>query len=95
MMSYVKGTLSQGEEIKETVKLHWFNYLRSVFLGLVMFLLLVAYLIAPAKELIVLFVLILFGLLYDILTLCTMEMVVTNKRVVYRSRLDAHAKAPL
>ena len=84
MMSYVKGTLSQGEEIKETVKLHWFNYLRSFFLGLIMLFVVVVYFIVPAKELVILFLFLLFGFLYDILTLCTMEMVVTNKRVVYR-----------
>ena len=83
-MSYVKGTLSQGEEIKEKVKLHWYNYLRSFFLGLILLFILIVYIAVPIKEVIYVFLFVLVCLLYDILTLYTMEMVVTNKRVVYR-----------
>ena len=84
VMSYVKGTLSQDEEIKEVVKLHWFNYIRPVFWAIMMLLMLVTYFINPASEIIFIFLFFLFCLLYDILILYTMEMVVTNKRVVYR-----------
>ena len=82
-MSYVKGTLSQDEEIKEVVKLHWFNYIRPVFWAIMMLLMLVTYFINPASEIIFIFLFFLFCLLHDILILYTMEMVVTNKRVVY------------
>ena len=72
-MSYVKGTLSQDEEIKEEVKLHWFNYIRPVFWGLMMLLMLVTYFINPASEIIFIFLFFLCCLLYDILILYTME----------------------
>ena len=34
-MSYVEKTLSKDEEIKEIVKLHWFNYLFTSVLALI------------------------------------------------------------
>ena len=59
-------------------------YLRSFVIGLAMLVLVVFYVIAPIKEWIYIFLFFLVCLLYDILKLYTIEMVITNKRVIYR-----------
>lgn len=87
-MSYVKGTLSKDEEIKEVVRLHWFNYIFTGILGFVAFLLVISYFVNaelqkdPGTKWIVIFFVI--WALYDFLKLYTTEMVITNKRVICR-----------
>ena len=83
-MTYVEGTLSQDEEVLEKIKLHWVNYLRSFVIGLAMLVLVFFYVVAPIKEWIYIFLFFLVCLLYDLLKLYTIEMVITNKRVIYR-----------
>ena len=87
-MSYVKGTLSKDEEIKEVVRLHWFNYIFTWILGFVAFLFVISYFVNaelqkdPGTKWIVIFFVI--WALYDFLKLYTTEMVITNKRVICR-----------
>ena len=87
-MSYVKGTLSKDEEIKEVVRLHWFNYIFTGILGFVAFLFVISYFVNaelqkdPGTKWIVIFFVI--WALYDFLKLYTTEMVITNKRVICR-----------
>lgn len=86
-MSYVKGTLSKDEEIKEEVKFHWFNYIITGILFFITLLLMLSYSINPkaqtdGSKLIVIFFVI--WTLYDFLKLYTTEMVITNKRVICR-----------
>lgn len=84
-MSYVEGTLSKDEEIKEVVKLHWINYVITVFLILFAILIVCAYISAPNKEGMGIWVcLFVWWPVYDFLRLYTTEMVVTNKRVICR-----------
>lgn len=85
-MSYVEGTLSQGEEIKEKVQLHWVNYLFTWFLCLVVFLLVLLWLVDATlrqslESQIFVGVAVLWAV-YDYLRLATIEMVITNKRVI-------------
>lgn len=85
-MSYVKGTLSKDEEIKEIVKLHWFNYIITGLLGFMAFSCVIMYLVdknAPegAGWVCLLFIL---WFIYDFLKLYLTEYVVTNKRVISR-----------
>lgn len=87
-MSYVKGTLSKDEEIKEVVKLHWFNYIFTGILAFIALLFVISYFASAelqkdtgTKWIVILFVL---WALYDFLKLYTTEMVITNKRVICR-----------
>ena len=85
-MSYVKGTLSQDEEIKEIVKLHWINYIFTGILGLITLLFTIAYILSPelrdAPEIELIIILIIAWTIYSYLRLYTTEMVITNKRVI-------------
>ena len=85
-VSYVTGTLSADEEIREVIKLHWFNYILTGLLGLMAFLLVLLYFINLALDsfgnspMPALLFVIWTG--YDFLRLYTTEMVITNKRVI-------------
>ena len=86
-MSYVKGTLSKGEEIKEIAKLHWFNYIITCLLGFIALLFVLTYFVGDSTlpegfGWVVLFFV--FWFIYDLLRLCTTEYVITNKRVISR-----------
>lgn len=86
-MSYVQGTLQQGEKVELKVKLHWINYLYPAVLWAAAVLLLIYYLFPDDFNKSDLFWLIIFfagwgG--YEFLKLWTREMAVTNKRVVLR-----------
>ncbi|MBR6729936.1 MAG: PH domain-containing protein [Alphaproteobacteria bacterium] len=91
-MSYVIGTLSKDEQIKEVAHLHWINYI-TVILCLALAILCIAlcfkynpnnnqfiYVIFGAPA----FVFTLSSLIF-LLRIFTTEMVVTNKRVVCRT----------
>ena len=88
-MSYVKGTLSKDEEIKEVIKLHWFNYIFTVLIGAFTLLLMFAYCVDYISKrqnsgggwIIIFFI---GWTIYDFLKLYTTEMVITNKRVICR-----------
>lgn len=85
-MSYVEGTLSQGEEIKEKVQLHWINYLFTWFLCLLTFLLVLLWLadatLRQNLECQVFVGVVVLWAVYDYLRLATIELVITNKRVI-------------
>lgn len=85
-MSYVDGTLSQGEEIKEKVQLHWINYLFTWFLCLLTFLLVLLWLadatLRQNLECQVFVGVVVLWAVYDYLRLATIELVITNKRVI-------------
>ena len=85
-MSYVEGTLSQGEEIKEKVRLHWVNYLFTWFLCLLVFLLVLLWLVdatlRQSLECQIFVGVAVLWAVYDYLRLATIEMVITNKRVI-------------
>ena len=83
-MSYVKGSLSKDEEIKEVVRLHWFNYIITVILGFAAFLTSIAYITTSKGEGLFWCLFFIFWFVYDFLKLYTSEMVVTNKRVISR-----------
>lgn len=86
-MSYVVDTLSEGEKIGERAKLHWLNYAAAFSLTVLALLCLIYTLTDPrgAKEGYVLAAV--FGIwgVYEFLKLITVEMVVTNKRVVLKT----------
>lgn len=85
-MSYVDGTLSQGEEIKGKVQLHWINYLFTWFLCLLTFLLVLLWLadatLRQNLECQVFVGVVVLWAIYDYLRLATIELVITNKRVI-------------
>ena len=83
--SYVKGTLSENEEIKEIVKLHWLNYSGTFLLGLIT-LLSVMMCFMGGRILDNLMIVLLFIILtiYRFLTFWLTEMVITNKRIIYK-----------
>lgn len=91
-MSYVIGTLSKDEEIKEVAHLHWINYI-TVILCLALAVICIALCFSfDAKN--NQFLYIIFGIpttvftfsgLVFLLRIFTTEMVVTNKRVVCRT----------
>lgn len=87
-MSYVEGTLSQGEEIKEKVQLHWINYLFTWFLCLLTFLLVLLWLVDATLrqnlECQVFVGVVVLWAIYDYLRLATIELVITNKRVIFK-----------
>ena len=87
-MSYVEKTLSKDEEIKEIVKLHWFNYLFTSVLALIALFFGASYFMSTdlqrssGSKVFAIF----FGVwaLYNFLKLYMTEMVITNKRVICR-----------
>ena len=91
-MSYVIGTLSKDEEIKEVARLHWINYI-TVILCLTLAVICIALCFkfdAKSNQ----FIYVIFGIptavftfssLIFLLRIFTTEMVVTNKRVVCRT----------
>ena len=85
-MSYVEGTLSQGEEIKGKVRLHWINYLFTWFLCLLAFLLVLLWLFdatwRQSIEAQIFVGAVVLWAIYDYLRLATIELVITNKRVI-------------
>ena len=86
-MSYVRKTLSAGEEIQLWAKLHWINYLQAIGLWVVAVLILGYYLVPEDYDKTdLLWLVMFFGVWggYLFLKLWTMEMAVTNKRVVLR-----------
>ena len=86
-MSYVEKTLSAGEKVEVWAKLHWINYLQAFGVFLVCLLLLAYSLIPeayPKDDWLCLSVIFGAWSAYLFLKLWTMEMAVTNKRVVLR-----------
>jgi uncharacterized membrane protein YdbT with pleckstrin-like domain len=87
-MSYVQGTLSKDEEIKEVAKLHWFNYVKVVLWSLFAIFFLLAYLSDPDMQndpsLLYVTIILLIWPAYLFLKLRKTEMVITNKRVICR-----------
>ena len=97
-MSYIQGTLSEGEEIKAVAKLHWINYVKVFLNGFVAFFIILGLSLDSLSEnsLSLNDPAIRFGIgfgilfficvaLWDFFRLRLKEMVVTNKRVVCRT----------
>lgn len=87
-MSYVTGTLSQDEEVKEIARLHWVNYIFPVISACIALLFLLVYLFT--KELREgngwwLVIVLIIWAAYNFLKLYTTEMVITNKRVICKT----------
>ena len=92
-MSYVSRTLSKDEEIKEKFELHWINYVYPVFLAIMLLLATIVVLATSDSqnnsESLVTFVVLWLIILYYFLQLWSIEMIVTNKRVVYKKGIIA------
>lgn len=84
-MSYVKGTLSKDEEIKEVVKNHWYNYATGIGGPLIILTIICIDKTIDEDSKIVWGVILTLLAIYNFLKLLTTEMVVTNKRVVCRT----------
>ncbi len=92
-MSYVKKTLSKDEIIKKNVKLHWINYLAPL-ICLIFLSLLTVIAIGEAIETGFFGPMIFWFVpwpvvFYNFISLFFVEMVITNKRVVYKSGIIA------
>ncbi len=86
-MSYIKKTLQKDERIELQVKLHWINYVYPVLLGILDLLVFIYYITPSSYNKNDIFWLIIFIAgwgCYEFLKRWTLEMAVTNKRVVIR-----------
>ncbi len=85
-MSYIKGTLSEDEQIKEHITLHWLNFLPAALFALIaMVCALIGYIQQQNGELPTAYAaaaLFFILSLYIYLPLAAVEMAVTNKRVI-------------
>ena len=86
-MSYIKRTLQSDEQIELPVRLHWINYVFPVFLLVLTPFMWIYYITPGSYNKCDIFWLVIFvggwGL-YEFLKRWTIEMAVTNKRVVIR-----------
>ncbi len=86
-MSYIKKTLQNDERIELQVKLHWINYVYPVFLLIMALIMWIYYTILSSYNKSDWFWLVIFSAgwgIYEFLKRWTVEMAVTNKRVVIR-----------
>ncbi len=86
-MSYLEKTLSEGEEIKVRAHLHWINYAGTViFTFCALFTLLCYYVGEEATDRFFLYLTEFFivTMIVSILRILTTELVITNKRVVFK-----------
>lgn len=87
-MSYIARTLSTDETIKEEIRLHWLNYLPAIFFAILAALCLLIGFVELKEgsfpQTWILTSILLITSLYLFLPSYTKEMVVTNKRVIFK-----------